>query len=178
MVCPSLTNFQSCWVSHYFLGIYQYCGVIVLCSRTQSGTTWVLNLPPPPDLSIHKVCHSTTRPMHSTKLLLHLASLEHLFKYHITPIYQMCIHANYPMRKHLLTYAKFAPMQNLTTETLELHWFWPLDMSRLMGKPTICICENKGADQLRGNREADQRLCFRYSDSTDPPLLNSKISSF
>ena len=25
-----------------------------------------------------------------------------------------------------------------------------------MGKPTICIGENKGADQLRGNREADQ----------------------
>ena len=35
-----------------------------------------------------------------------------------------------------------------------------------MVKPTICIGENKGADQLRGNREADQRLCFRYSDST------------
>ena len=33
-----------------------------------------------------------------------------------------------------------------------------------MGKPTICICKNKGADQLRGNREADQRLSFRYSD--------------
>ena len=47
-----------------------------------------------------------------------------------------------------------------------------------MGKPTICIGENKGADQLRGNREADQRLCFRYSDSTIPPLFNSKISSF
>ena len=28
-------------------------------------------------------------------------------------------------------------------------------MSRLVGKPTICIGENKGADQLRGNREAD-----------------------
>ena len=51
-------------------------------------------------------------------------------------------------------------------------------MSRLMGKQTICIGENKDADQLRGNREADQRLCFRYSDSTIPPLLNSKISSF
>ena len=38
-------------------------------------------------------------------------------------------------------------------------------MSLLMRKPTICICENKDADQLRGNREADQRLCFRYSDS-------------
>ena len=29
-----------------------------------------------------------------------------------------------------------------------------------MGKPTICICENKGADQLRSNCEADQRVCF------------------
>ena len=47
-----------------------------------------------------------------------------------------------------------------------------------MGKPTICICENKGADQLRGNREADQRLCFRYSDSTIPLLLKSEISRF
>ena len=51
-------------------------------------------------------------------------------------------------------------------------------MSRLMRKPTICICENKGADQLRGNREADQRLCFRYADSTLPLLLKSEISSF
>ena len=27
-------------------------------------------------------------------------------------------------------------------------------MSRLMGKPTICICEDKDADQLRGNPAA------------------------
>ena len=52
-------------------------------------------------------------------------------------------------------------------------------MSRPMGKPTICIGENKGADQLRGYREADQRLWFRYLDSsTIPLLLTSKISSF
>ena len=46
-----------------------------------------------------------------------------------------------------------------------------------MGKPTICIGENKGADQLRGNREADQRLCFRFSDGTIPPpqLQNFKL---
>ena len=31
-------------------------------------------------------------------------------------------------------------------------------MSNHMGKPTICIGVNKGADQLRGNCEADQRL--------------------
>ena len=35
-----------------------------------------------------------------------------------------------------------------------------------MRKPDFCISENKDADQLRGNREADQRLCFRYTDST------------
>ena len=39
-----------------------------------------------------------------------------------------------------------------------------------MRKPAFCICENKDADQLRGNREADQRLCFRYTDSTIPLL--------
>ena len=39
-----------------------------------------------------------------------------------------------------------------------------------MRKQTFCMCENKDADQLRGNREADQRLCFRYIDSTIPLL--------
>ena len=51
-------------------------------------------------------------------------------------------------------------------------------LSRLMGKPTICLGDNKGADQLRGSCEADQRLCFRYSDSTIPLLLKSEISRF
>ena len=60
---------------------------------------------------------------------------------------------------------------------------WPLSkpykskMSRRMGKPTICIGENKGADQLRSNCEADQHLCFRYTDGTIPLLSKSKISS-
>ena len=51
------------------------------------------------------------------------------------------------------------------------------DLRRIMRKPAFCICENKDADQLRGNREADQRLCFRYSDSTTPLLSASEISS-
>ena len=46
-----------------------------------------------------------------------------------------------------------------------------------MRQPAFCICENKDADQLRGNREADQRLCFRYKDSTIPLLPKSEISS-
>ena len=50
-------------------------------------------------------------------------------------------------------------------------------MSRVVRKPDFCIYENKDADQLRGNREADQRLCFRYTDSTIPLLPESEISS-
>ena len=50
-------------------------------------------------------------------------------------------------------------------------------MSLIMRKTAFCICENKDADQLRGNREADQRLCFSYLDSTIPLLSKSEISS-
>ena len=34
-----------------------------------------------------------------------------------------------------------------------------------------------GTDQLRGNREADQRLCVCYTDSTIPLLSEFEISS-
>ena len=44
-------------------------------------------------------------------------------------------------------------------------------------KTNICLCKNKDADQLRGNREADQRLCFCYIDSTIPLLPKSLITS-
>ena len=37
-------------------------------------------------------------------------------------------------------------------------------------KLDFCKGKNKDADQLRGNCEADQRLCFRYTDSTNPLL--------
>ena len=50
-------------------------------------------------------------------------------------------------------------------------------MSRDVRKPDFCICENKDADQLLGNHEADQRLYFRYTDSTIPLLSKSEISS-
>ena len=44
-----------------------------------------------------------------------------------------------------------------------------------MRKLAFCICKNKDADQLHGSREADQRLCFRYTDSTIPLLPKSEI---
>ena len=51
-------------------------------------------------------------------------------------------------------------------------------MSSVMRKLDFCLFENKGTDQLRSKCEADQRLCFRYTDSKIPLLLISKISSF
>ena len=52
------------------------------------------------------------------------------------------------------------------------------NLSLVVRKPAFCICENKDADQLRGNREADQPLCFRYTDSKIPLLSKYEISSF
>ena len=56
------------------------------------------------------------------------------------------------------------PMQ-ISGERLQDHW------------SSGFICENKDADQLRGSREADQRLCFRNTDSTIPLFSESEISS-
>ena len=56
-------------------------------------------------------------------------------------------------------------------------WRSSYDMIRVMRKPTFCICENKDADQLRNNREADQCLCFPYIDSAIPLLSKCEISS-
>ena len=50
-------------------------------------------------------------------------------------------------------------------------------ISLVVKKPAFCICGNKDADQLRSNCAADQRLCFRYMDSTIPLLSKSKIAS-
>ena len=47
--------------------------------------------------------------------------------------------------------------------TISIIWLlktykYGLHLSRIVRKPDFCLGENKGADQLRGNREADQRL--------------------
>ena len=64
---------------------------------------------------------------------------------------------------------------NVVTANTDL--LYPFHLSRVMRKPTFCICENKDADQLRGNPSADQRLCFHFTDSTIPLLSKSEISS-
>ena len=51
------------------------------------------------------------------------------------------------------------------------------EISHVMRKPTFCICENKGPDQLRSYCKADLRLCFCDRDNTIPLLTKSQISS-
>ena len=41
----------------------------------------------------------------------------------------------------------------------------------------FAYAKKKDADELRGSREADQRLCFHYTDSTIPLLLNPKFQA-
>ena len=50
-------------------------------------------------------------------------------------------------------------------------------LGHIVRKPDFCQCKNKGTDQLRSTCEDDQRLYFRYTDSTIS-LLKSEISSF
>ena len=50
-------------------------------------------------------------------------------------------------------------------------------MSSIMRKLAYFICESKDADQLCGNRAADQRLGFHYRDNTIPLLSKFEVSS-
>ena len=46
-----------------------------------------------------------------------------------------------------------------------------------MRTPVFCICENKGADQLRGNCTADQRHCFAAKIVQFLYFLNPKFQA-
>ena len=92
------------------------------------------------------------------RLFLHFCYESHMWKWPVGVLYQMFIllvtdEACYERQNGILCSSIYEPPH---------------------GKPTICICENKDADQLRSNCEADQRLCFRYMDSAIPVLLMLK----
>ena len=50
-------------------------------------------------------------------------------------------------------------------------------MNPVMRKPAFCICKNKNADQLSGNREADQRLRFCICKKYILPKSEFQVSS-
>ena len=70
---------------------------------------------------------------------------------------------------------KVQPLENIFARIIEFHK--RNNLSLVMRKPAFCICENKYADQLRGNREADQGIFFRYTDSTIPLVHIYETSS-
>ena len=80
------------------------------------------------------------------------------------------------VRKPAFSACRSAAMPHMLISAFVIRCLY--NMSRVVRKPAFCICENKDADKLRGNREADQRLCFRYIDSTIPLVPKYKISSF
>ena len=77
------------------------------------------------------------------------------------------IHINYKLRKNVMQ-SEIYYLKNIFNDDY---------LSLFMRKPSFRLCENKDADQLRGNCEADQRLCFRYMVSIIPILPKSEISS-
>ena len=103
------------------------------------------------------------------------------------PLVEMFILAFYPPK--LIWVFVFAYMQNVCFLVMRLIYSFSnaRNVYSCIGEAiyephhektnVLHICENKGADQLRGYREADQRLCFRYKNNTIPPLSKSEISS-
>ena len=83
----------------------------------------------------------------------------------------------FQLSSNFIKYAPYLFFCSLVTWFMFQYAMSEEQMSRVTRKPTFCICENKDADQLRGNREADQRVCFRYPDSTIPLISKSEISS-
>ena len=75
------------------------------------------------------------------------------------------------VQKYKIQEINFVQKKNPNLQYFEIYI---QQMSRVMRKPTFCICENKGADQLCSVCKADQRLCFCYKDSTVPLLSKSE----
>ena len=82
------------------------------------------------------------------------------------------------LKEHMVSHTNAKPFScGIGERTLECKQPVTDHMSLVMRKPAFCICENKDADQLRSNCAPDQRLCFRYMNSTIILLSKSEISS-
>ena len=77
---------------------------------------------------------------------------------HVQLLYLMCSNVKAMTAYRTEIFSRYTePSRN---STLRIEDSFNRHLSRFMRKPTFCICENKDADQLRGNLEADQRLFF------------------
>ena len=81
----------------------------------------------------------------------------------------ICFFADFPMKNALVSDRE--AIKNRSSYDSMVY------MSLVMRKPAFCICENKDADQLRGDREADQRLCIRFLKVQYLYFLNTKFQA-
>ena len=79
------------------------------------------------------------------------------------PKFPSCLHFSHKYNKDIIIFS--------TEQTSKLH------LSRLMGKPTICIGENKGADQLRGFISLISAFVFATRVVLFPFYLNPKFQT-
>ena len=128
----------------------------------------------PRHLSTHTHTHwtlPTTMSVLETPFDIHVSSVYQTHTCMQAPIPILCISAKKTHNKGSRTRLKMS--------TLMPRSGIPVICSRatLSCDSSYCIYGNKDADQLRSNREADQRLWFRYTDSTIPLLPKFEISS-
>ena len=132
------------------------------------------------DKSVYKLflCRELLSLANFCKCQLHVILVQGVVKSHIVRNLALCI-CKKKVTDHLRS-NELAQQFNFVThvEICINQYHCHYHLSRIVRKTDFCLGENKGADQLRGNREADQRLCFRYTDSTISLLLKSEISSF
>ena len=68
-------------------------------------------------------------------------------------------------------------MRMQTVDCADIESYPQPDLSRVLRKPDVSICENKDAYWLRSIRSGDQRLCFHYIDRTISLSPKSEISN-
>ena len=86
----------------------------------------------------------------------------------------MFVQCNMPKEVLHVTWLDYhaRPLPSHHSKVLIMH-----NMSLIMKKLAFFIWENNDADQLPSYCAADQRLCFRYTDSTIHLLPKSEIST-
>ena len=78
-----------------------------------------------------------------------------------------------------LGFTTFGVMNFITGSISQFQYEGKYDyqMSLALRKPAFCMRENRDADQLRGDREADQRSCSSHTDCTIPLPPKSETPS-
>ena len=102
--------------------------------------------------------------------------LSHLLSKFTYKVHDFSVNRNQQVQQLLCYLISFSPTYNHQKIITQILLENTNKMSRVMRKPDFRLGENK-TDQLRSNGEADQRLYFRYFDSTISLLPSPKFQA-